>query len=258
MHARRAFLNLRPMTPNPRRRSCVRSKGSHLSRSGLTPGLVGTWELTGGASRWVWEIHENGTYRFLTGGPRGVPHRGWLAAYYGDYRLHSTPGTWVDEGSYEFKDSATLMTYSVLGTGTWHRVLCGKQGKPCVSEQVDHRLVGTWVLRDDASLWMLGHGAPGWVWEIHQNGTYRQTGPGGAPRLRGSMQAFYGSYRLNPKPAEGAVGEPADGADDGLYRFKDSATFITCAEQSTDMWHRVEPKVTGDGKTETQPVIVRK
>lgn len=89
--------------------------------------LVGTWELRvhnpAGVSRWVWEIHENGTYRLHAEGPGAPPaQHGSFQAYLGHYRLISKTSDWTDQGAYQLDGSATLITESKLGKGVWRRV----------------------------------------------------------------------------------------------------------------------------------------
>jgi hypothetical protein len=75
-----------------------------------------------GVSRWIWEIHQNGTYRFHAAGPDAAPaHSGSFATARGVYRLRSTMG-WNDMGIYQLKGNATLITSGNQGTETWHRV----------------------------------------------------------------------------------------------------------------------------------------
>src|SRR5215467_1496522 len=57
--------------------------------------IVGTWELNvptpQGISRWVWEIHQDGTYSFHAEGPGAAPpHSGLFSAAKGRYTLNST------------------------------------------------------------------------------------------------------------------------------------------------------------------------
>ncbi len=94
---------------------------------GVDGRLVGTWEIVTptplGVARWVWEINENGTYRFHAEGPGAVkPHSGTFAASGGQYVLNSTTIAWNDSGTYEVRDSETLVARGKLGPGTWHRV----------------------------------------------------------------------------------------------------------------------------------------
>ena len=95
---------------------------------GVDGRLVGTWEIVTptplGVARWVWVIHENGTYDFHAEGPGAVkPHSGTFAASGGQYVLNSTTGVaWNDSGIYEVRDGGTLFAKGKLGPGTWHRV----------------------------------------------------------------------------------------------------------------------------------------
>jgi hypothetical protein len=89
--------------------------------------IVGTWELKVpnplGVSRWVWEIHQDGTYSFHAEGPGAAPaHSGTFAASEGHYTLNSTTLAWNDAGTYQLVSSATLVVTGRLGTGTWQRV----------------------------------------------------------------------------------------------------------------------------------------
>ncbi|HTS89370.1 MAG TPA: hypothetical protein VMG41_12835 [Gemmatimonadales bacterium] len=95
--------------------------------SKVEPGLVGTWEIMvpnqEGVARWVWEIHNDGTYAFHAEGPGGVPaHSGTLEARRGRYRLQSTTLAWADSGTYHLVHGDTLTATGRLGTGSWHRV----------------------------------------------------------------------------------------------------------------------------------------
>ena len=94
---------------------------------GVDGRLVGTWEIVTptplGVARWVWEIHPDGTYHFHAEGPNAAqPHSGTFAAANGNYQLNSTTMAWNDAGTYELRDSATLVATGKLGTGIWHRV----------------------------------------------------------------------------------------------------------------------------------------
>ena len=95
---------------------------------GVDPDLVGTWEATvtnpSGQSRWVWQIREDGTYKFHAEGPGAVPaHGGTFAASKGDWTLDSTTINYSDTGTYQLVAKDTLSAKSNrLGAGTWHRV----------------------------------------------------------------------------------------------------------------------------------------
>jgi hypothetical protein len=95
--------------------------------SKVDPKLVGTWDLqvpgAAGLSRWVWDIHENGTYDFHDEGPGGAPsHSGSLSASGGQYTLVSTTMAWNDTGTYRLEGDNTLVASGKLGTGSWRRV----------------------------------------------------------------------------------------------------------------------------------------
>lgn len=107
-------------------RPCTNQEPSYVP-TGVDGGLVGTWEIVtptpAGTARWVWEIHQDGTYRFHAEGPGAVPgHSGTFAASQGHYALNSTTTNWNDAGTYQLTDSATLLATGKLGSGTWHRV----------------------------------------------------------------------------------------------------------------------------------------
>jgi hypothetical protein len=109
--------------------------------AGVDSKVVGTWELSVpnplGVSRWVWEIRQNGTYKFHAEGPGAAPtHSGTFAASDGHYTLKSTTLSWSDEGTYQLADTdnARLVATGKLGTGKWQRVqpkaaADGNQGK---------------------------------------------------------------------------------------------------------------------------------
>lgn len=109
---------LRPCTPDQRQAP---------NPVGVDHNLVGTWELSvptaKGATRWVWEIHPDGSYDFHAEGPGAAPsHRGTFAAAKGRYTLKSTTSAWNDTGTYQITAPDTLIASGRLGTGSWHRV----------------------------------------------------------------------------------------------------------------------------------------
>lgn len=89
--------------------------------------LVGTWDLqvptAAGASRWVWNVRENGTYDFHAEGPGDTPaHSGTFSASKGRYALISTTIAWNDSGTYRLSGDDTLVASGRLGTASWRRV----------------------------------------------------------------------------------------------------------------------------------------
>jgi hypothetical protein len=96
---------------------------------GIDPALVGTWEIMvpsgRGASRWVWQILDNGTYKFHAEGPRPArAHEGTMTASNGHWSIHGVRGLpgYDDGGAYEIRDGAAVIT-GKLGTGYWKRSL---------------------------------------------------------------------------------------------------------------------------------------
>src|SRR5262249_19627381 len=93
----------------------------------VDPALVGTWEIMvpggRGVSRWVWQILDNGTYKFHAEGPRPArAHEGTMTAMNGHWSIHGTRGLpgYDDGGAYEIHDGAAVIT-GKLGTGYWKR-----------------------------------------------------------------------------------------------------------------------------------------
>ncbi|MBR0753250.1 caspase family protein [Bradyrhizobium jicamae] len=94
----------------------------------VDPTLVGTWEIMvpgeRGASRWVWRILGDGTYKFRAEGLRAAPpHEGTITAANGHWTLHALKGLpkdYSDGGSYEVRDTTAVIT-GKLGTGYWKR-----------------------------------------------------------------------------------------------------------------------------------------
>jgi caspase domain-containing protein len=97
--------------------------------STIDPALVGTWEIMvpndRGASRWIWRIMGDGTYKFHAEGRRPAPpHEGTITAMKGQWSLHAIRGLagYEDGGSYEIRDTTAVIT-GKLGTGYWKRSL---------------------------------------------------------------------------------------------------------------------------------------
>jgi caspase domain-containing protein len=97
--------------------------------STIDPALVGTWEIMvpndRGASRWIWRIMGDGTYKFHAEGRRPAPpHDGTITAMKGQWSLHAIRGLagYEDGGSYEIRDTTAVIT-GKLGTGYWKRSL---------------------------------------------------------------------------------------------------------------------------------------
>jgi hypothetical protein len=91
-------------------------------------GAVGIWEMfvpnNRGVARWVWEIQPSGAYHFRSRGPGAAPaHDGTVSIGTGKWSMHAVSGLpgYEDGGSYELKDSNTLVMTGKLGTGVWHR-----------------------------------------------------------------------------------------------------------------------------------------
>jgi hypothetical protein len=108
-------------------RPCTGEQQKSAAPVGVDAHIVGTWELKVptplGVSRWVWEIHQDGTYSFHAEGPGATPaHSGTFAASKGHYTLNSTTLTWNDTGTYQLVSSTTLVVTGRLGTGAWQRV----------------------------------------------------------------------------------------------------------------------------------------
>jgi hypothetical protein len=97
--------------------------------STIDPALVGTWEIMvpndRGASRWIWRIMGDGTYKFHAEGRRAAPpHEGTITAIKGQWSIHAVRGLagYKDGGSYEIRDTTAVIT-GKLGTGYWMRSL---------------------------------------------------------------------------------------------------------------------------------------
>jgi hypothetical protein len=94
---------------------------------GVDPAVVGTWELMVpnqlGISRWIWDIHRDGTYNFRAEGPGAAPaHSGAFAASKGRYALDSKTLAWNDTGTYRLVESGKMVAKGRLGEATWQRV----------------------------------------------------------------------------------------------------------------------------------------
>jgi hypothetical protein len=117
-----------PSTPLPAQESLNPTEEQKSPASqGVDAALVGTWELKVpnplGISRWVWEIHQDGTYDFHAEGPGAAPaHSGTFAASQGHYTLNSTTLSWNDVGTYRLATKSSLIATGRLGTGIWQRV----------------------------------------------------------------------------------------------------------------------------------------
>lgn len=112
---------------------CVGKQDQAAAPAVVDSSIVGTWELKvptpQGVSRWVWEIHQDGTYSFHAEGPGAAPaHSGTFTASQGHYTLSSTTLAWNDAGTYQLASSARLVVTGRLGTGTWQRVTAPLSG----------------------------------------------------------------------------------------------------------------------------------
>ncbi|OPY98545.1 hypothetical protein A5906_30965 [Bradyrhizobium sacchari] len=93
----------------------------------IDPALVGTWEIMvrngRGQSRWIWEIMDDGTYRFHAEPQHSArPHEGTITAANGRWTLRALRGLsgYSDGGAYEIHDALAVIT-GKLGTGAWKR-----------------------------------------------------------------------------------------------------------------------------------------
>jgi hypothetical protein len=95
--------------------------------STIDPALVGTWEIMvpgrRGQSRWIWQIMNDGTYKFHAVPQRSAhPHEGTMTAANGHWTLQARRGLsgYSDGGAYEIRDTLAVIT-GKLGTGAWKR-----------------------------------------------------------------------------------------------------------------------------------------
>lgn len=88
----------------------------------VDPAIVGTWEASVPAGRWILEIAANGTFVFHSEAMDGVPSRsGTFSANNGHWSLQATDG-YDDEGTYKVLPSSVWTgTSKRLGPGTWRR-----------------------------------------------------------------------------------------------------------------------------------------
>jgi hypothetical protein len=191
---------------------------------------VGVWELRvpnpAGISRWVWEIHQNGTYGLRVEDllhvkdSRFALSNGDIA--HGWYIIPAHSLARLVRGSYELEDSATLTTTGDL-RGTWHRV----------QPQAGSHLAGTWELRISTPA-----GLSRWVWDIHQDGAcgLRAVDAGAAFEQGGILIASQSRYVIGTN----TMGRPVVGS----YELKDSATLITTGDLS-GTWRRLQPRAAG-------------
>lgn len=205
-------------------------RGKPCISSGVDHGLLGAWELRvpnpAGVSRWVWEIHQNGTYGLHVEDllhvkdPRFALSNGDMA--HGRYIIPASSLARLVRGSYELEDSATLTTTGDL-RGTWHR------DQP----QAGSHLAGTWELRISTPA-----GLSRWVWDIHQDGTcgLHAVDVGAAFEQGGILIASQGRYVIGTN----TMARPVVGS----YELKDSATLISTGDLS-GTWRRVQPRAAG-------------
>ncbi|UGX91590.1 caspase family protein [Bradyrhizobium barranii subsp. barranii] len=114
-----------PVAPLPAVASPAPS-GASMS-STIDPALVGTWEIMvpgrRGQSRWIWQIMNDGTYKFHAVPQRSAhPHEGTMTAANGHWTLQARRGLsgYSDGGAYEIRDTLAVIT-GKLGTGAWKR-----------------------------------------------------------------------------------------------------------------------------------------
>jgi len=207
-------------------RPCAKEQPKPVVPVGVDSKVVGTWELMVGTSRWVWEIHQNGTYDFHAEGPGAVTaHSGTFAASAGHYTLSATTMQWNDNGTYRLSGNDTLIVTGQLRTGTWQRVQhqTNKDGAaPALSQTDTHpgafsgvsandtlRFNGTWT----ATLIVQGQSVT--VTSIHSTSHYVNR-IGDVTIASGQFFAANGRYKTSAPTPD----------DSGTYRFIDTETVV--------------------------------
>jgi hypothetical protein len=99
--------------------SCTSHQPSKTSS--LDGNLVGTWKLPLKGGPWIWEILQDGSYKFHSEARDGAPsHAGTFSAKEGNWSLNSTTG-YNDAGYYLYQSPDVLIAAGKLGAAAWVR-----------------------------------------------------------------------------------------------------------------------------------------
>jgi hypothetical protein len=115
---------LRPDLAQSAMRPCASAKLPMSNSATVDPNLVGIWNLPFKNGPWVWEISDDGTYKFHSEAGDGAPsHAGAFSATNGQWSLMATTG-YNDHGLYLFQAPNIWMGTGQLGAAAWLHPSC--------------------------------------------------------------------------------------------------------------------------------------